>query len=294
MQEFTFGSWQITAAPECGGNLAQVKFKNADIMRGFTDVSDWQATPTNYGFAVLFPPNRIDGGNFTFNGVPRHLPVNEVERGNHLHGIALREKWQLEEVSTSKLVMSWRFGADSSFYSGYPFDCKLSVSYTFKENLLIQEFTAENLSEEIIPCALGFHTAFAAPKQVCVRGIGGRFELVPPRYLASGREIEWLDGFEPNQWCSPHDIWPFGHFKMDPAARQAYLDYGDFQVRYTADEKFDHWMVWRPEFDTTFLCIEPMNIKIGTFEKHPELLPVLHPGKSVTFTSFIEIIDNLK
>ena len=36
------------------------------------------------------------------------------------------------------------------------------------------------------------------------------------------------------------------------------------------------------------------DIKIGTFEKHPELLPVLHPGKSVTFTSFVEIIDNLK
>ena len=81
---------------------------------------------------------------------------------------------------------------------------------------------------------------------------------------------------------------------MDPAARQAYLDYGDFQVRYTADEKFDHWMVWRPEFDTTFLCIEPMNIKIGTFENHPELLPVLNRGESMTFTSSVEIIDNFK
>ncbi len=291
MKEFVFGRWQVTAAPECGGNLAQVKFENTDIMRGFTDISEWQQTPTNYGFAVLFPPNRIDGGKFTFNGKQYHLPVNEAERGNHLHGIALREEWLLDEVTDNSLSMSWVFDKNSPMYSGYPFDCKLSVTYTFTENLLLQKFTAENLSKEIIPCALGFHTAFAVPESLCVQGRGGRIELLPPRYLVSGREIDWLDGFEPNKWCSPKKIWPFGHFRMDPSARQADLDYGSFKLRYTVDEKFDHWMVWRPEFDTSFVCIEPMNIKIGTFENHPELLPVLSPGESMTFSSSVEIIN---
>jgi galactose mutarotase-like enzyme len=59
------------------------------------------------------------------------------------------------------------------------------------------------------------------------------------------------------------------------------------------DEKFDHWMVWRPEFDTSFVCVEPMNIRIGTFENAPDTLPVLAAGESVTFSSSVEIINNL-
>lgn len=291
MREFVFGNWHVTAAPGCGGNLSQVKYGGVDVMRGFSDISQWKSAPTNYGFAVLFPPNRIDGGDFVFRGVPYHLPVNEVERGNHLHGIALREKWELEKYTENSLTMSWRFDERSPMYAGYPFDCRLSVTYSFTENRMVQLFTAENLTEKVIPCALGFHTSFVIPERVCVYGRGGRFELVPPRYLMSGREIGWLDGFEPNVWCDPKKIWPFGHFKMDENAPFAELDYCSFKLRYTVDEKFDHWMVWRPEFDRSFLCVEPMNIKIGSFENSPDTLPVLQPGESMVFTSQIEIIS---
>lgn len=291
MRQFKFGSWSVTAAPECGGNLSQVKYGGSDIMRGFSSVSQWENTPTNFGFAVLFPPNRIDGGNFVFRGEAYHLPVNEPARGNHLHGVALREKWELTNTAENTLTMSWRFDESSPMYAGYPFDCRLSVTYIFEENSLVQKFTVENLSAKVIPCALGFHTAFTAPEKIRVIGKGGRFELVPPRYLMSGREIGWLDGFEPNVWCDPHEIWPFGHFRMDENARMAELDFGSFKLRYTVDEKFDHWMVWRPEFDTSFICVEPMNIRIGSFENSPDTLPVLHPGESTTFTSKIEIIS---
>ena len=293
MREFIFGNWHVTAAPECGGNLSQVKYDGVDIMRGFSDVSDWVETPTNFGFAVLFPPNRIDGGKFSFNGKNYQLPVNEPARGNHLHGIALREKWVLDDVTDDSLAMSWIFDENSPMYALYPFGCKLSVTYTFKEKSLIQKFTAENLSQEVMPCALGFHTAFPAPEQLRVTGRGGRFELVPPRYLMSGREIGWLDGFEPGKWLDPAQVWPFGHFRMDSSNRLAELDYGSFMLRYTVDEKFDHWMVWRPEFDTSFVCVEPMNIRIGTFENAPDTLPVLAAGESVTFSSSVEIINNL-
>ena len=291
MRELVFGNWNVTAAPECGGNLSQVKYNGVDIMRGYTEISQWLKTPTNFGFAVLFPPNRIDGGKFTFNGKNYQLPVNEPARGNHLHGIALREKWVLDEVTENSLSMSWIFDKKNPMYNEYPFDCILRVTYTFAEKELIQEFTVENKSTDVIPCALGFHTAFSAPARLQVTGQGGRFELLPPRYLMSGREISWLDGFEPNKWCDPVQIWPFGHFRMDESNRIAELDYGNFFIRYTVDKKFNHWMVWRPEFDTSFVCVEPMNIRIGTFENAPDALPVLQVGESISFTSKIEIIS---
>ena len=93
MVEIKSGNWCLRANPECGGNLSQVTWKNLDVMRPFTAVEEWEQAPTNYGFAVLFPPNRIDGGRFIFDSRDCFLPVNEPHRNNHLHGVALREKW---------------------------------------------------------------------------------------------------------------------------------------------------------------------------------------------------------
>ena len=70
----------------------------------------------------------------------------------------------------------------------------------------------------------------------------------------------------------------------------AELDYRNFQVRYTVDEKFNYWMVWKPEQENSFLCLEPMNIRVGTVENDPRSLPILKPGEYRDFVSHVEII----
>lgn len=49
-------------------------------------------------------------------------------------------------------------------------------------------------------------------------------------------------------------------------------------------------MVRRPEQKKRFLCIEPMNIKVGCFKNTPERLPVLAPGARRNFISRITVI----
>ena len=290
MREFVCGGWKISAAAECGGNLACVRWQGRDIMRGFVNAGQWQTAPTDYGFPILFPPNRIADGVFRFRNREYRLPVNEIDRHNHLHGIALREKWKFGECGADSVNMFLEFGKNSPWYADYPCDCKLAVTYTLTERVLTQELQIENRADTVIPCALGVHSAFAAPEKVLVHGRNGRIEILPPRYLASGREVNWLpDGFSPGKWCMPDKVYPFGHFRMDET-HLAELDCGDFKLEYVTDEKFDHWMVWRPENDTSFLCIEPMNIRVGCFENTPELLPFLEPGESRKFTSRIKII----
>lgn len=39
-----------------------------------------------YGLPLLFPPNRIQDGRYSFQGRDYRFPLNEPERGNHLHG----------------------------------------------------------------------------------------------------------------------------------------------------------------------------------------------------------------
>ena len=103
MPEFTFGSWQVTASPECGGNLSRVLWKDRAVIRGFEAPAVWDQAPAAYGFPVLFPPNRIDGGRFVFRGREYFLPVNEPARGNHLHGVALRSSWKTAESSPGSI-----------------------------------------------------------------------------------------------------------------------------------------------------------------------------------------------
>ena len=292
MTDFNFGSWQVSAAPACGGNLSKVCWRGNDIMRAFYDVKEWEAAPTNYGFAVLFPPNRIDNGVFDFEGKRYSLPVNEAVRGNHLHGIALREAWELTEVTDNSLCMQFIYDERHSMFSGFPFKCKMSVVYTFSENSLEQRFIVENLSETNMPCALGFHSAFAMPKKLNVHGVGERIELLPPRYLATGRNVPWTDGFEPNVQCNPAEVWPFGHLKAaeEPSAE---LEYDNFSVKYLPDRKFGYFMVWRKDDEFDYICVEPMNIKIGTFENAPETLPVLRAGEKECFVSKVEITGDV-
>ncbi len=81
---------QATVLPEVGANL--VSFR--DLTRGFTflhepgadEMDDFRQKPYLYGIPVLFPPNRYDGGTFTYARKRVQLPVSEAETGTHLHG----------------------------------------------------------------------------------------------------------------------------------------------------------------------------------------------------------------
>ena len=288
MKNFSFGNWQVSAFPECGGNLSCVKWHGKDIMRAFTVAEEWKAAPTNYGFAVLFPPNRIDGGKFIFDGKEYQLPVNEPLRGNHVHGVALRQEWQLTNYDDCSLTMEYIFDENNPMYAGFPFKCRLAVKYIFMANAFEQHFTVENLSDMKMPCALGFHSAFAMPEKFNVRGTGKRFELLPPRYLGYGKEIEWTEGFIPGEWCDPRSIFMFGHLRAGNTPH-AEFDHGSFKVDYFPDKKFQYWMVWRKEDEFDYICAEPMNIQIGTFENDPEHLPAVMPHEKEIFISRIEV-----
>ena len=186
--------------------------------------------------------------------------------------------------------MEFFYGSDSPEFAGFPFEFRLGVRYIFSGDVLIQTFEVSNLCSRTMPCALGFHTAFVMPERVFVSGEGGCIETLPPRYLASGRENGWNGGFRPSCWCRAKEIWPYGHFRSS-GLPFAELDYGSYRVKYMPDEKFGYWMVWRPQDDASFLCLEPMNIKVGSMENDPEHLPAAEPGETVCFTSKIQISE---
>lgn len=290
MKSFIFGDWKLTAAPECGGNLASLYWKEHKVTRSFDRLEDWIEPKACYGFPILFPPNRVADGKFKLNGVEYSLPINEPIRSNHIHGIPMIREWQIGEITENSISMFWEYTPDDPCYANYPFDCVLKITYTFTDRTMLQELEIRNTGKLTMPCALGFHSAFTAPEKACVSGKGKRLlTRMENRFLPDGSEEDWCHGFAPNIWFSPKEITQYGLFRTD-GKPLALLDYGNgLQVEYQPDEKFTWWMVWRPVDDPSYFCTEPMNIPTNCHNYSPEALPLLPPGKTIVYKSRLTI-----
>ena len=97
--------WTIEAAgqkamilPEVGGELIELCIDGIEVFHKVESLEAVKAECTSYGLPILFPPNRIDGGHFTFAGKEYQFEVNEPATGNSLHGFLHKEPWEIEAL----------------------------------------------------------------------------------------------------------------------------------------------------------------------------------------------------
>lgn len=117
--------------------------------------------PYLYGTPVLFPPNRIAGGHFTFAGREYRLPVNEPATGCFLHGTLHQMPFDVVSASPSRGVL--RFCAGEGAYLGFPHAFEVEITYCLGEDGLTQQTRIKNKGQHPMPAALGFHTTFRIP-----------------------------------------------------------------------------------------------------------------------------------
>lgn len=107
-----------------------------------------------YAGAVLVPwPNRVADGRWSRGGRVHQLPVNEVERGNALHGLGLWEAWTVRDRTGDAVTFEHVVQARP----GYPFTVRATASYELSDAGLDVTLTAQNLGEESAPVGLSFH-----------------------------------------------------------------------------------------------------------------------------------------
>ena len=132
------------------------KYK-ADILR--TPAYDNLDNPYLYGMPLLFPINRISGGEFEFQGRSYRFPINEPETGCHIHGFLHDKEFVLEEMCDTYLKCVCIVDETEDF----PHKISVTMEYTLSENHIEQKITIENISDYDMPCFLGFHTTFNMP-----------------------------------------------------------------------------------------------------------------------------------
>jgi aldose 1-epimerase len=104
--------------------------------------------------AVLIPwPNRLADGAYTFDGVARQLPIDEVDKHNANHGLLRWRSWRCLDRRNDNVVLGVRLHP----MPGYPFTLDVAVAYTLRPDGLLVTTTATNVGPTACPYACGQH-----------------------------------------------------------------------------------------------------------------------------------------
>lgn len=243
----------------------------ADILRTPRDAEHLAENVYLFGNPPLFPPNRIVGGRFTFEGREYVLPLNEPSTGCHIHGAMWEKPFAVTKQTDAHVRLVYR--AKEGEYINFPHAFTFVRDYTLCENGLVERTEVTNDSGAPMPFMLAYHTTFNLPflKDSHADDLRVRLDV--------GREEVRTEKFIPT-----------GEFRA-PAAREAAMQKGEYvpvgthlsafyeccgtmtlndtssgvSVVYEGDtEAFPYRMLFQPADGTLFVC-EPQTCAIDCF-----------------------------
>ena len=201
------GFFHAVVVPEIGGNVISLRHlaSGTELLREPANLEELAKFPEQFGLPVLFPPNRIRDGEFTFEGRHCRLPITETAMNNHLHGLAVGKKWEVVSADQNAIELKFVFSPESPEYEGFPF------AFTLKRNLMLTSYgltdqmTVTNDGQWNMPLGLGYHSTFPA-KPAEIRLSAGPDQLeIGDRFLPTGRHLPWSE-FDPRNRFNPDGI----------------------------------------------------------------------------------------
>jgi aldose 1-epimerase len=265
---------EFIVVPGWGSNLISLKSKVKDqqLLRAPESAEEFLNRPMLYGTPVLFPPNRIADGIFSYGSRTYHFELNEKEKGNHIHGFLHDVKWDLakSEVVGNKVIVETEINTAKypHILAQFPHPLTIRMTYELEGSTLHKNATVRNDGEETFPWGLGYHTTFRLP-------IGGgtldqcRFSLkadkqwiLNERLLPTGQlnDVEYGDALKAGINLKG---WKLDHAYLSSVAEEgsnaAILEdsLAGVKVIYTGDESFKHWVVYNGDGAQAFICPEP-------------------------------------
>ena len=85
------GEYEAIMVPSVGASMVQLytNAKDADVLRhpAQDDIETFKTRPQVYGLPLLFPPNRIEDGTYSYEGKVYKFPITIPAQNNYHHGI---------------------------------------------------------------------------------------------------------------------------------------------------------------------------------------------------------------
>ncbi|MBQ7336016.1 MAG: aldose 1-epimerase [Clostridia bacterium] len=270
----------------------------SDILRTPRDEAHLAENVYLFGNPPLFPPNRILGASFVFDGRTYTLPLNEPETGCHIHGALYKLPFAVEKQTESTVRLVYH--AKAGEYIGFPHAFTYVREYLLNGDGLTETDEIVNESELPMPWLLAYHTTFkipfcegSKPTQYRVRLNTGREEMRTEKFIPTGvfrepgaREEAFQSGnYVP---CGKH-LSAFYEASGETVLTDSRTG---VSVVYDADVQFAYRMLYQTAEGSFFTC-EPQTAAIDCF--HLDLPPqeygliALSPGERRIFRTRIYV-----
>lgn len=282
--ELRAGDYVATMIPSVGANLVRLYHtsKEIDLLHyPAPDNGEMLASrPQIFGLPVLFPPNRIDKGVYTYQGRSYQFPITIAKDETHHHGMlkglpfvvtACKTTDTYAEVEASYFANEFQ----SAYWEAFPHTFTCRITYRLSEEGLRERISFTNHSKQEMPLGVGFHTAIkmpfiegTSPEEYTIQlSVGKRWELdskclptgvkqLPPDNLkdlattginAAGMVLDAAFTAQPLEINgAPYHGAILTH---KPTGAQVYYQAGDM---------YQHWVLWNNGGGHAgFICPEP-------------------------------------
>jgi aldose 1-epimerase len=275
--ELRAGTARALVLPGHGGHLLSLEDQRGPRLRAPQNLEEYLLLPEAYGAPVLFPPNRIEGNQFSAGGRDYILPPNRP-KGLQIHGFLFERPWQTDrlcaEGEEAELELSYNSGEGGELVQGFPHPFRARLIYRLTEETLVQEIFFENRGERPLPFMLGYHTAFALPGREddpesfrITVGLGdelrGAVQSPPTPEMAAFRQGRILKKGEPVFGQFTAEVGPGGTHEVLIENRSTGV-----RLRYLTDRAFGYWVIWNQNGRDSFICIEPQTCAINAANLH--------------------------
>lgn len=255
-----------------------------------------------FGNPILFPPNRIRGGAFTFEGREYRLPINESETGSHLHGALYSMPFETEALRENGVTFLYR--ANEGEYLGFPHAFRVRRCYTLSDADGLREVTEiYNDSDLPMPVMLAYHTTFRIP--FCKGGRAEDHLLTLPVQHLHVRDAHFLPTceYEDGELCEmlrngslvpcEHTLSAF--FEANGNTVRLYDREKRFCLEYRT-QGFGYWMLYNGG-KNDLLVVEPQSCAIDAFHIDRPYTQAgvisLAPHEKTVFTTEIAVVKNM-
>jgi aldose 1-epimerase len=254
------GGYEAVVLPEFGANcISLIHQSSGNQLLRVPQTQQLLCKDYNvYGLPLLFPPNRVRDGKFIFEGREYRFPINEPNRGNHLHGFLSQ--------TTFTVIGGGVFLYEATEKNGYldfPHAFSIQRKYELCDDGLLHTIAVTNRSELNMPVGIGVHATLRVdPLENCQLQIDTlyQWEIDTTRMLPTGERfvntplLTALRSGVFNPVAQPISAM----LECRPGSEMVLCSVKD-RWRCVPDPAFRFIMLWNGGGTDGFVCVEPQS-----------------------------------
>lgn len=256
------GEHEVRFLPEAGFNCYYWTFLGKEILMEPVDILHYGS---KYGIPLLFPtPNRVRDAKYTWKGKTYH----QTKRGEPvlLHGLVMTEKWAVTATAYDDHAVcegTIDILKGNPLYEGYPFPCRLTVTYTLRDDGLHMAIKVQNLGTEEMPFGFAIHPYFSkrgdANNVFITAPVHRAYEMdeksLPSGILVDmkGTDRDISDGYHSVESLSLDNV--FRGMTADMCAQIEFRGEGAARVTLRGDDAYRNLVIFTPH-DRPGFCFE--------------------------------------